>query len=281
MRHYQAPAKLNLSLHVRPPASNGFHPLESIVQTIDWVDRLSAEPGEGSDQLDVTGFDPGAENNLVLRAVSEARAELSVPPLSLELDKAIPVASGLGGGSSDAAAALVAARDAAASSVSLESIAARIGADVPLFLIGGTLLMTGFGERLERLRDLSGFAVAVVVPEFGLATAEVYRKWDEMEGPLGEPLRDDQLPPPLRGTMPMRNDLLPAALELEPRLGDFISDVRAAWGSAVCLTGSGSACFGYFASVDEAADAAFSVADLCAASKGIALRERGVMETES
>lgn len=277
MRAYEAPAKLNLSLHVMPPAESGYHPLASMVQTLEWVDRLQVERSEeGADSLEVTGGDLGVEDNLVLKAVQTARHDFTVPFLRMILHKDLPVAAGLGGGSSDAAAALVAAKDLVGWSGHLEGIASGVGADVPLFLTGGTLMMSGFGEEIERLRPLAGFTVAVVVPEFGLRTEEVYRTWDELEGPEGEPVADEHLPPALRGGMPMRNDLLPAALEVEPRLGDFMAEVRSIWNAPVCLTGSGSACFGYFASADEASDAAAAASHLCSVARGIVLRDHGV-----
>lgn len=232
--------------------------------------------GEGNDVLEVLGSDLEVEGNLVLRALSEARAGFDVPFLSLVLEKRLPVASGLGGGSSDAAAALLAVGDIVGNGEVVSAVAARVGADVPLFLTGGTLRMTGFGEEIEPMRPLDDFALAVVVPEFGLDTAEVYEQWDSLEGPESAPVADDELPPSLRGDMSMRNDLLPAALELEPRLGDFMTDIRSVWGTAVCLTGSGSACFGYFASVDEARDAAVSVSDICSVATGVLLRDHGV-----
>jgi 4-diphosphocytidyl-2-C-methyl-D-erythritol kinase len=277
MREYEAPAKLNLSLHVMPPAERGYHPLSSIVQTIEWLDRLEVEKfEEGSDSLEVTGRNLEAEENLVLKAVEVARGEFAVPVLRMVLYKDLPVAAGLGGGSSDAAAALLAARDVALWSGDLDLIASKVGADVPLFLTGGTLMMGGFGERIDRLRPREGFAVAVAVPEFGLDTAEVYAKWDELEGPEGTPVPDDRLPPSLRGEMPMRNDLLPAALAVEPRLGDFMADVRSIWNIPVCLTGSGSACFGYFPSLGEATEAAAATSTLCSVARGVALRDHGV-----
>lgn len=140
--------------------------------------------------------------------------------------------------------------------------------------------MTGRGERVERLAPLEGACFAIAVPEFGLSTVEVYRRWDELEGPTGEAVPEVHLPPSLRGGMPMRNDLLPAALDLEPLLGDFMADVRAAWGTSVCLTGSGAACFGYFATLDEAADAARSVEPACRIAMGVAPRDRGVARVD-
>jgi 4-diphosphocytidyl-2-C-methyl-D-erythritol kinase len=270
---YQAPAKLNLSLLVSPPTSDGYHPLQSLVQTVEWCDLLRVERSEeGSDVLE-----SDIEDNLVERAVSELRKVSSVPPLAMRLEKEIPVAAGLGGGSSDAAAALVAAGDHAGLARSLlAEVASHVGADVPLFLTGGTLMMTGRGEQVLPVRPLRDVVVAVVVPDFGLATEDVYQRWDALEGPEATPVPDDRLPPSLRGGMPMRNDLLPAALDLEPRLGDLMVDVGSLWGTPVCLTGTGSACFGYFAALDEAVDAASAVSGLVREARAVELRGRGV-----
>ena len=277
MTTYQAPAKLNLSLLVSPPTKDGYHPLQSLVQTVEWCDLLEVERAEeGSDVLE-----SDIDDNLVERAVSELRKVSQVPPLAMRLEKEIPVAAGLGGGSSDAAAALVAAADhAGLAPAVLTEVAARVGADVALFLTGGTLMMRGRGEQVEPVRSLQGFAVAIVVPDFGLATEHVYQCWDALEGPEGIAVPDDRLPPSLRGGMPMRNDLLPAALDLEPRLGDFMVDIGLAWGTPVCLTGSGSACFGYFAGLDEAVDAASAVSGLARRGRGVELRERGVSRVD-
>lgn len=279
MSVYEAPAKLNLSLHVDAP-QDGLHPLVSMVQTIDWCDRLVLREREGSDALEIEGAageELTSEDNLVLRALTLAREATDFPFQSVTLRKELPLASGLGGGSSDAAAALLAARDLSGLAGSdLPQIAARIGADVPLFLTGGTLMMSGFGEYIDPLASLQNVAFAIAVPEFGLSTADVYARWDSLEGPLGEAVPDEHLPPGLRGEMPMRNDLLPAALDLEPRLGDFIADLRGVWATSVSMTGSGSACFGYFPELDEAIDAASAVTDLCAIAIGVDVRDHGV-----
>jgi 4-diphosphocytidyl-2-C-methyl-D-erythritol kinase len=255
---YEAPAKVNLSLLVSPPRSDGFHPLESLVQTVEWCDLLDVEPGqEGRDSI-VTDI----EDNIVERALVELRKTAAVPPLAITLDKQIPIAAGLGGGSSDAAAVLMAGTEQVGVSRSgLADVAAHVGSDVALFLT---------------VEPLSEFAVAIVVPDFGLSTADVYQRWDALEGPVGDPVPDQRLPPTMRGGMPMRNDLLPAALDFEPRLGDFIADIGSIWGSPVCLTGSGSACFGYFATLDEATDAAFAVSDVVREGRGVGLRGNGV-----
>ncbi len=274
MRVYAAPAKLNLALHVYPPDGNGYHPLESLVQTIDWCDRLDVELGDDTVEV-VDG--PSIEDNIVARALDIARRVGSVPPLAIRLHKAIPIEAGLGGGSSDAAAALLAATDfGAVPAERLNELAAQVGADVPILLRGGTMLVTGYGQPTGEVPPLTDFALAVAIPEFGLSTAEVYRRWDQLEGPTGEVLPAADLPPELRGDMPIRNDLLPAALNLEPRLGDFLADLSAVWGARASLTGSGSACFGYFPSTDEAAAAASAVANIAVTTKAASLRPVGV-----
>lgn len=277
MTTYEAPAKLNLSLLVNPPRSDGFHPLQSLVQTIAWCDHLTIEEGEGEDTLEIVGAEIGEGENLVSKALEAVRARGSVPPLSLTLEKRIPIAAGLGGGSSDAAAVLRGVVDLGGLSESLAiEVAPAVGADVALFLTGGSLLMTGVGETIAAVEPLVGFSVAIGVPDFGLATADVYERWDKMEGPHGEAVANTSLPPQLRDGMPVRNDLLPAALDLEPRLGDFIADLGQLWGTAVSMTGSGSACFGYFGSAAEAEDAAATVDDLCDTAIGVELRAVGV-----
>lgn len=273
MTTYEAPAKLNFSLLIYPPRPDGYHPLESLVQTIEWCDLL--EVGRGDEGTDTLESD--IEDNLIEKALAELRKTTHVPPLTMRLSKEIPVEAGLGGGSADAAAALAAGADITGSSrASLAEVAIRVGSDVPLFLTGGTLTMRGRGEEIEPVAPVGDFSVAVVVPDFGLGAREVYQRWDRLEGPTGDAVSDDLLPPALRGGMPMRNDLLPAAIDLEPRLGDFMSDIAAEWGTTVCLTGSGSACFGYFATLDEASDAAAAVTDLVHVGRGVDLRAHGV-----
>ena len=279
MRRYEAPAKLNLALLVFPPRPDGYHPVRSLVQTIEWCDLLTLDEGAEEDVLEVTGLEVSPEENLVLETIELVRALTPVPPLALDLEKRIPPASGMGGGSSDAAAVLRALADLVGLDENLVSeTAAALGADVPLFLQGGTLEVTGIGEQVERLSRLEGIAFAVAVPEFGLSTAQVYRRWDELGGPEGEPLPEAALPPAVREGLPLRNDLLPASLDLEPLLGDFMGDLRAVWGVPVSLTGSGSACFGYFGTVEEASQAAAAVTHLALETKGAAPRSRGVAE---
>jgi 4-diphosphocytidyl-2C-methyl-D-erythritol kinase len=119
------------------------------------------------------------------------------------------------------------------------------------------------------------------VPQFELATADVYRHWDRMRGPVGEEAPTRSLPGALRYGMPIRNDLTPAAIDLEPALGDFLADLRDRWETAALMTGSGSACFGFFPDLDEAVDAARAAPDDARLAVGVALRRNGVAEVET
>ena len=277
---YLAPAKLNLNLLVSSRDHTGMHPLLSLVQTIEWCDVLVVEESD-SDEFDPTGIAvPEGGDNLVLKALSKLREKLEVPPVAVKLDKRIPIEAGLGGGSSDAAASLLAGCDLANAASSLAAeVAPEVGADVSFFLEGGTAEISGYGERIENKPAPEGISFAVVVPDFGLSTPDVYRRWDEMGEPAGFELPDRLLPPVLRHSYPIRNDLYRAAVDIEPALGDFVSDTAMLWDTAVMMTGSGSACFGFFPNEEEAASAAAAVRGTRAAA-GAAARKRGVERVE-
>lgn len=276
MTRYESPAKLNLALLVEPPRPDGYHPLQSLVQTVDWIDCLEVDEAD-EDTVVFDGADLDPEDNLITRALRAIRSSAPVPRLRIRVEKAIPAGAGLGGGSSNAAATLLAAVEAGRQPLSLATeIAPGLGADVALFFTGGTMLVTGVGEQVESRPGLTGFAVAIAVPPFELATRDVYRRWDELEGPRGEPVDPRRLPPALRDGIPIRNDLTPAAVSLEGELADFMADLRMHWGGPVSMTGSGSACFGFFPDRGEASEAADAVSSMCRAAVGVDLRSRGV-----
>ncbi len=145
MTSYEAPGKVNLSLLVSPPRSDGYHPLASLVQTVEWCDTLRVARGEGRDDLESE-----IEDNLVSRALAVVREFGSVPPLRVQLVKEIPIAAGLGGGSSDAAAALKAAADFGSVPSGLPArrrVAGRSGrVAVPH---RGHTMMSGVGDEIE------------------------------------------------------------------------------------------------------------------------------------
>ncbi|MBI2777392.1 MAG: hypothetical protein HYX57_09080 [Chloroflexi bacterium] len=216
-----APAKLNLTLAVLGTRPDGFHDLHSIMVPLGLADRLSIAlagpgPGSGADSLRVDGLDAGpVEENLVLQAVAAARTAVGgsadAAPLAIRLEKRIPVAAGLGGGSSDAAAAIDAALEAwglaaaagsgAPAAPTVESaqrsrepdpmvdairrrVAAQVGSDVPFFLAGGAALVEGRGELVSPLPGVRGTppGVLLVTPATAASTPAVFAAWDRAEG---------------------------------------------------------------------------------------------------
>ena len=250
-------AKVNLALRVRPPDASGLHPIRSLAHSVDWPDSIEMIDAE-EDRFTVAGDEsvPSDGSNLAVRALEAVREVAGRRPAALHLEKRIPAEAGLGGGSADAAAVLVlAGRRFGVPRPVLATLAPRLGADVPFCLAGGAAWMEGYGERLGPLPGFSGFALAVVVPALRLATADVYRRWDRMGGPEGRGVSGRALPMPLREHAPLVNDLLPAALDLQPALGDRIADLERRWGVPVLMSGSGPALFGLFPTADEAAGA--------------------------
>lgn len=259
---WEAPAKLNLSLELRSPDRSGYHPIRSLCQTIDRIDVLQIDIGE-DERLVVEGDDlSDGEDNLVWKAVRCLVGRPDRPRLDMRLEKHIPAAAGLGGGSSDAAAALRgAAQIYASDEADVTACAPRVGADVLYFLVGGSMRMEGHGEVLTGVEPLAGFCVAVAVPHLEIPTGAAYQRWDALEGPKGPELAERHLPPSLRSYGPLRNDLTPAAISLEPELGDWASDLAHRWERPVAMTGSGSAHFAFFPDMDEAEAACRAVGE--------------------
>lgn len=234
-------AKLNLALHVRRREADGYHRIETLFAFCEDGDVLTAAPSNAL-SLRVTGpFAAALEgegDNLLLKA---ARA-LGVSDRTLLLDKRLPVASGIGGGSADAAAAL---RLLGEGRADLEEIAAGLGADVPACLLSRTARGEGRGDRLEEvaLEGLSGTPALLVNPRVPLSTAAVFAAWDGIDrGPLGD-WREG------------RNDLEPAAFGLVPEIGAVLEALSGA--RFARMSGSGATCFGLYdseAARDAAAD---------------------------
>jgi len=273
----RAYAKVNLALAVYPPSVDGYHPLSGIFQSVSLHDVVTIG-GASFDTVTVSNDEaPQDHSNLAFLALDAARRAARISaPVALDITKRIPAGAGLGGGSADAAAALglMAHRydidpDIAA------GIAESLGADVPFAYTGGSCLVEGRGERITAIEPLEGFALVIVVPPFSLATPDVFRRWDEIGGPSGTPLSDAALPPTLRGGLPMRNDLYPAAISLDPRIDDWRAELASLWGTEVAMTGSGSALFAFFADLDEARDAAGSVDTPARAAEAVTPVRRG------
>lgn len=261
MMRARAYAKVNLALTVYPPSAEGYHPLSGIFQSVSLADTVSVT-GAKVDSVSVSnGEAPSDDSNLAFKAVDAARRFLRLTtPVAVDITKRIPSGAGLGGGSADAAAALgLMAERYGIDHEAATDIAESLGSDVPFSYVGGSCLVQGRGERLTRIDRLEGFALAVVVPPFSLSTLRVFQRWDELDGPTDHPLRDAALPPSLRGGMPVRNDLYPAAASLDPRIAEWKHELSRLWSTEVAMTGSGSALFSFFSNVDEAQGAVDAV----------------------
>jgi 4-diphosphocytidyl-2-C-methyl-D-erythritol kinase len=291
-----APAKLNLTLAVLGRRRDGYHDLHSVMVPLGLADRLSlaiVAPGEGAaDTLHVEGFDPGPDaDNLVLRAVAEARRAVGrgwpggpgpAPALALRLDKRIPVAAGLAGGSSDAAAALDGALEAWNAELDggrRLTIALRLGSDVPFFLAGGPALVEGRGERVAPLGGPRGtIGVLLVTPDVPLPTPAVFEAFaarggrgdgsvrmtsEHLAGELGAGLRAIDLVA-RAGVLAAANDLLPAASMVLPGLVPFRRALFRMLGRPVGLSGSGPTLWTLYPSEHDAAAAATIVRDAVA-----------------
>lgn len=272
-----APAKVNFSLLLRSVDANGYHPLRSLTQALDWGDTLDVDAHD-EDILEIHGADdlPTDGSNLVWKAISAVSC--ARPRLHIRLTKRVPAAAGLGGGSSDAAAALRIAQELCRlRDEEILAAAPGVGADVTFFFTGGTAWMEGYGERITRVDPpLQGFAVGIVVPPFELPTPDVYRRWDVLGGPEGVEVTGRGLPPALRELGPIRNDLTPAAIDVRPELGDWMRDLAERWERPVALSGSGPSVFGWFADEDEAMAAVGEVSGEARAAQAAGLLSTGV-----
>ncbi len=283
-----APAKLNLTLAVTGRRRDGYHDLHSVFVPLALADRLSLAPAAGrEDSLHTTGPDPGpGADNLVMRAVAATRLAVGgghpggpgpAPALAVRLEKRIPVAAGLGGGSSDAAAAIdgaLAAWGAELAAEDLLAVAAGLGSDVPFFLAGGPALVEGRGERVAPLHGLRGApGVLLVTPAVALPTAEVFAAFAALRSSgdgsvlmssthCAEELRSGLGPADLvarAGVLAMANDLFPAASAIVPGLVPLRRALSRLLGRPIGLSGSGPTLWALYPSATEARAAASAV----------------------
>ena len=248
-------AKINLALHVRGRRDDGYHELETLFAVVDGGDVLSARVSS-HDELTVVGeFAPQLTDfsgNIVAQALGRLpRAEA----LAITLEKNLPVAAGLGGGSADAGAVFRIVRDCHGLPEDWREKAATLGADVPACVESRTCIGRGTGTELEKLEDdsLAGTPVLLVNPRIPLATGPVFAGWDGTDrGALPEGSAREIA---LAG----RNDLEAPAVALVPQISDVL---RALDGTGAWLTrmsGSGATCFALFATAAECTDAVTSL----------------------
>lgn len=249
-----APAKINLNLHVGPARADGYHPLDSLVVRLDFFDRITIALREETG-LELTCPhlpDTPPQENLAWRAAELMLARAASlgrdrPGLTILLDKPIPAGAGLGGGSSDAAAVLAAMNDLLGLDLppdELARLAATLGSDVPLFLGPPAVRMTGRGEILQPI-DLPALWVVLMLPDLHCPTGAVYRAFDQaLPRPLPAQLTAQELlGPPSTWRGRLVNHLEAPACEVCPPLGPLIETLRAALDMPVHLSGSGSSLF--------------------------------------
>ncbi len=254
----EAFAKVNRSLLVLGRRPDGFHELDTIFQAVGLADRLTFEEAESLVlEVDDPSIPAGPENLVVRAARVLAEAAGLKPRAAITLEKRIPAGGGLGGGSADAAVALLglsALWELDLPLQRLEEIGAALGSDVPFFLHGGTARGRGRGERILPLPDLPPQGVVLVMPPFPVSTPDVFRALDApaWEGArAADPGDRAESSPPLD-----RNDLEAAAEALFPSLGAVRAALALAGASQARLSGSGSTVFGLFPDLVAAAHAA-------------------------
>jgi 4-diphosphocytidyl-2-C-methyl-D-erythritol kinase len=263
-----APAKVNLTLRVGRAQADGYHPLDSLVVFADWGDTLIAEPADDL-ILAIEGDRAGAladePHNLVLKAAWALRAAAGRRELGarLTLTKRLPVAAGLGGGSSDAAAALralTALWDLDFSRRQLAEIGSTIGADVPVCVHARAARMSGIGEVVTPLAAWPALPALILHPGAALSTGPVFRAFDE-NGPAplsnGAVMAAGDLDGALRRLAADSNDLEAPARRLCPAVGealDLLADLPGARLSR--MSGSGASCFAIFETLDAARESA-------------------------
>ena len=251
-----APAKINLCLGVGPVREDGYHPLATVYQAVGLYDEVVLRPagtpdltvsGDGVDVTDV----PVDDTNLAMRAVrllaEHHDDELTV---AMHVRKRIPVAGGLAGGSSDAAAALVGADllfGLRTPREELLGLAARLGSDVPFCLVGGTAMGSGRGELVAPVMTRGEYWWVIVTDAGGLSTPAVYGEFDRLHAgrPVPDPGVPDELLAGLRAGDAARlgaalaNDLQPAALSFRPDLSELLAAGRIASAHGALVSGSG------------------------------------------
>jgi 4-diphosphocytidyl-2-C-methyl-D-erythritol kinase len=261
----KAPAKINLTLRVLGRRADGYHRLESLVAFADLADTVTLQPGAGAG-LDITGPFAAAcgplDGNLALKALAALRDRVAgLKGGRFLLEKNIPVAAGLGGGSADAAAALrllAHGNDLALDDTRLVTAARAVGADVPVCIDCRARIMRGVGDELSPPLDLPPLAALLVNPGVPLATRDVFAKFagnqDGHASLAGVPRERTAL---IEWLGEHGNDLTPSAIACVPAITDVLRALGALPGARLArMSGAGPTCFALFASPGEAATAA-------------------------
>ncbi len=250
----RSPAKINLTLDVSGLRADGYHQLRSVVHTIGIYDTIHFDFGGAGLRFRCDQSELCSDDNLCLKAARlwEIGAN-RVLDCEIELHKTIPTGAGLGGGSGNAAATLLTLNrhfDGVLDDGKLHEIAAKLGADVPLFLRGGCQLIEGIGEKIRPLRSLDGW-ILIAQPTKSLSTPQVFRRFDELRSPSNG--ATDQVLEAIENGANwleiaplLSNDLTQAAQSLVSQISELIGAMKKAGAIGAIMTGSGSAVFGVF-----------------------------------
>ena len=244
-------AKINLALHVRERLPNGYHSLETLFAFVDRGDVITVAPSE---ELSLELCGPfGLENeldtkdNLVIKAAALLADYAQIAPrANITLNKKLPIASGIGGGSADAAATLRLLNrfwKLGLSQQTLAELSQPLGADVPACVFSKTILATGIGQdfTVPKGQPISGLPVLLVNPRIKISTGEIFAAWD---GRDGGPLNVTE--PPLSIAQSGRNDLEPVAIVLVPQIADVLAMLKKTGPIMSRMSGSGATCFALY-----------------------------------
>ncbi len=268
-----APAKINLTLRVTGRRADGYHLLDSLVVFTELGDDLNVRaPGANESALSLAVEGPfaaplnGESDNLVLRAARRLAEDAQiVPQAAFTLAKRLPVASGIGGGSADAAAALHLLNDLwglERSLADLQALALHLGADIPVCLLKRPTMMRGIGETLHPVDGLPDFALLLVNPGAALSTAEIFAaRQGTFTTPTAPPSAFTALNALIEWLSQEANDLEDPARRLCPAVGEVLEALGRTTGCRLArMSGSGATCFGLYATLAEAETAAEAVA---------------------
>lgn len=269
--HKTAFAKVNLYLHVTGRLENGYHLLDSLMVFARTGDALFFEENDQL-SLEISGpFAPDIEqgpDNLVLKAARGLqKIHGSQKGARIRLEKNLPVAAGIGGGSADAAATLQGLTELwqmTPEQTELDKLALSLGADVPICLLGRAAHVSGIGEEITPLNDMADFAMVLVNPLVPLSTPAVFKGRTgafSQASPLGRLLAFQEL---VQALKPRRNDLMPAAIQLVPEIKTVLSALEKTQNCALArMSGSGATCFGLYESLNDAKAAAQEIETAC------------------
>ncbi len=250
-----APAKINLTLHVTGQRPDGYHLLDSLVMFADIGDKISVWPSETPMMIirgPMADGVPHDQSNTVARA-----AEAIGVTAKIQLDKNLPHAAGIGGGSSDAAATLRALSEMSDRPIPVDLVS--FGADLPVCMYARTARMRGMGEQIEPISGLPELHAVLVNPKLPVLTAEVFKRLRNRENPpMPETLPQGGTARELIAWLgEMRNDLQEAAIEAEPVIKQVFSTLAVTPGCLLTrMSGSGGTCFGLYGDAETAASAA-------------------------